>query len=74
MFGPLLDGMIVRRAVLGDLIRATVISASKYLKYATTSQPPPASKRGDQIDASAASQQAQPVSGVSLMENLMILS
>ena len=31
MFGPLLDGMIIRRASLPGIVRDTVISAEKYL-------------------------------------------
>lgn len=41
LLGPLLDGMLVRREVLGRLIRETVLSASAFCLYNLQNQPLP---------------------------------
>lgn len=41
LFGPLLDGMIIRRESLGRLVRETVISACLFCLYSIQNQPHP---------------------------------
>lgn len=49
LFGPLLDGMIVRRETLGRLVRETAISASLFCLYNIQNQPRPLAKRSQFI-------------------------
>lgn len=49
LFGPLLDGMIVRRETLGKLVRDTAISASLFCLYNIQNQPRPLAKRAQFI-------------------------
>lgn len=67
----MLDGMIVRRAVLGQLVRATIISATKFLKYATMHTASPYAARRQRIAQVANEQKVQVTSGVVLSELLL---
>jgi hypothetical protein len=49
LFGPLLDGMIIRRESLGRLVRETVISSCLFCLYGIQSQQKPLAKRAQFI-------------------------
>jgi len=41
LFGPLLDGMVVRKELLGQLVRQTAMNANRYVRYNTQGYEPP---------------------------------
>lgn len=45
LFGPLLDGMVVRREALGPLVRETALSAARYLAHVVQGLPRPMARR-----------------------------
>lgn len=55
IFGPLLDGMLLRREMLGSLVRSTAISASLFALHQVKKQPRPAETRSLFISSMAQS-------------------
>lgn len=41
LFGPLIDGMVVRKELVGQLVRQTAMNANRYVRYSTQGYEPP---------------------------------